>query len=299
MRIGYPCLNRSIGCTPGRTFRLRSYSAARLEESVRLNLECLGRILEFNRGSGLLFLRLTSDLVPFASHPVCGFPWPEAFAGRFAELGAFIRRSGMRISMHPDQFTLINSLDEGIFARSTAELAYHARVLDLLGLGRTARIQLHAGGVYGDKPASLDRFCLRFERLDEPVRRRLVVENDDRLFSVADCLEISRRTGVPVLFDSFHHQLNNRGETMAEALALAAATWGKRDGPPMVDYSSQKRGERRGSHAESIDLRHFSRFIAATGDMDLDIMLEIKDKEKSALRAREQLVKMKRIQELR
>jgi len=197
--------------------------------------------------------------------------------------------------MHPDQFTLINSPDEGIFERSAAELAYHARVLDLLGLDMTARIQVHGGGVYNDKPASLDRFCFRFEQLEETIRRRLVVENDDRLYSVADCLQISRRTGMPVLFDSFHHELNHHGEDLPTALGSAASTWKKGDGPPMVDYSSQKKGERAGSHAESIDLKRFARFIAATAAFDFDIMLEIKDKEKSALRARRQLVKMKRI----
>jgi len=297
MKIGYPCLNRSIGCTPSRTFRLASYSAGRLAETVNCNLDCLERILEFNRDKGLLFFRITSDLVPFASHAVCVFPWPEKFARRFAALGRFIRQHGMRISMHPDQFTLINSPDPEIFQRSAAELSYHARVLDLLGLDRTARIQIHAGGVYGDKPASLDRFCARFDRLPAAVRRRLAVENDDRLYRVADCLLISRRTGVPVLFDSFHHRLNSGGEGARAGLAMAAATWEKADGPPMVDYSSQKTGERAGSHAESIDLKHFARFVAATAGMDFDIMLEIKDKERSALRAREQLVKMKRIPE--
>jgi UV DNA damage endonuclease len=297
MKIGYPCLNRSIGCTPSRTFRLASYSAERLAETVRANLDCLERILEFNAANGLHFFRITSDLVPFASHPVCSFPWLERFAARFSVLGGFIRRHGMRISMHPDQFTLINSPDEGIFRRSVAELDYHARVLDLLGLDGTARIQIHAGGVYNDKAASLDRFCTRFERLAKPVRRRLVVENDERLYSIADCLAISRRTGIPVLFDSFHHRLNGHGESAAAALALAAATWKKAAGPPMVDYSSQKKGGRTGSHAESIDLKHFARFIVASAGMDFDIMLEIKDKEKSALRAREQLVKMKRIRE--
>jgi UV DNA damage endonuclease len=295
MKIGYPCLNRTIGCTPSRTFRLASYSAERLHETVRWNLDCLERILEFNQANGLLFFRITSDLVPFASHPVCVFPWQEEFASRFFALGEFIRRHGMRISMHPDQFTLINSPDEGIFRRSVAELDYHARVLDLLGLDTTARIQIHAGGVYNDKPASLDRFGRRFAQLPETVRRRLTVENDDRLYSVADCLLISGRTGIPILFDSFHHQLNNNGEKAAAALALAAATWKKADGLPMVDYSSQKKGERAGSHAESIDLKRFASFIAATAGMDFDIMLEIKDKEQSALRARAQLVKMKRI----
>jgi UV DNA damage endonuclease len=295
MNIGYPCINRSLGCTASHTFRLRSYSSARLTETVRENLLCLRRVLEFNRENNLLFFRITSDLVPFASHPVCADPWPAQFAAEFSRLGALIKNSAMRISMHPDQFTLINSPDADIFKRSAAELDYHALVLDLLGLDLTAKIQIHGGGVYGDKSKSLARFCRRFEKLDQRVRRRLVVENDDRQYTVADCLKISRRTGIPVLFDSFHHQLNSNGEDLAAAMGMAAATWGKRDGPPMVDYSSQKRGERRGSHTESIDLADFAAFITASGSLDFDIMLEIKDKEKSALQARNFLAKVKRI----
>jgi UV DNA damage endonuclease len=295
MKIGYPCLNRSSGCTPSHTFRLRSYSPTRLGETVRQNLLCLSRILEFNRENGLLFFRITSDLVPFASHPVCNFPWFEEFADRFATIGKFIKQSNMRISMHPDQFTLINSPNPDIFKRGAAELAYHARILDLLGLDLTAKIQIHGGGIYGDKTTSLDRFCRRFELLEENIRRRLVVENDDRQYSVADCLQISQRTGIPVLFDSFHHQLNQNGENPAATMHMAAATWKKEDGPPMVDYSSQKKGERIGSHSESIDLADFAAFITAAGSLDFDIMLEIKDKEKSALLARSFLVTIKRI----
>jgi UV DNA damage endonuclease len=295
MRIGYPCLNRSLGCTSSHTFRLAAYSESRLHRTVGENLQCLRRVLEFNRENGLLFFRLTSDLVPFASHPVCRAPWPERFAGDFAALGAFIRDNGMRISMHPDPFTLINSPDVDIFRRSAAELDYHALVLDLLGLDRTAKIQVHVGGVYNDKARSLDRFCRRFETLPRAVRRRLVVENDDRQYTVADCLSIHRRTGIPVLFDSFHHRLNHDDKDPAAALRQAAATWERDDGPPMVDYSSQKKDERRGSHAERIDLRDFARFIEAAGTCDPDIMLEIKDKEKSALRVRAFLVKMKLI----
>ena len=264
MRIGYPCLNRSIGCSASRTFRLRSYSAQRLVETVRQNLACLGRMLEFNLANGLLFFRVTSDLVPFASHPVCAFPWEREFAADFAGLGSFIRQNGMRISLHPDQFTLINSPDPEIFGRSAAELAYHARVLDLLGLDLTARIQIHCGGAYGDKPSSLERFCARFDLLDEKIRRRLVVENDDRLYGVADCLAISRRTGIPVLFDSFHHQLNNNGEDLAAALGMAAATWKQGDGPPMTRLQlpekrrtpGQPRGKHRPETLRRIHCRH-------------------------------------------
>lgn len=51
----------------------------------------------------------------------------------------------------------------------------------------------------------------------------------------------------------------------------------------MVDYSS--RGEKIGVHAKSINVALFKSFLKMAKGLDLDIMLEIKDKEKSALKA--------------
>ncbi|MDD1665292.1 MAG: hypothetical protein LUQ32_08035 [Methanomicrobiales archaeon] len=119
------------------------------------------KILEFNRDHGILFFRITSDIVPFASHPVIDLPWQDRFRAQIGEIGRLIRDSGMRISMHPDQFILINAPDETIVERSIAELRYHAEVLDLMDLDTTAKIQIHVGGVFGDREASIRRFIDR------------------------------------------------------------------------------------------------------------------------------------------
>ena len=285
MRIGYPCINRTLDCRGNRTFRLKSYSEERLVETVADNLDCLLRILRFNAANNLLFFRITSDLVPFASHPVCQLDWGERFRKEFRRIGRYIREHKIRISMHPDQFTLINSLKEEIFERSRRELLYHARVLDLLGLNRTAKIQIHVGGVYGDKDDAIQRFIVRYGSLEEEIRRRLVIENDDVSYTLADCLAVSSGTGAPILFDVFHHSVNCSGEPVSEAVRLAAETWKKRDGILMADYSSRRPGGSRGNHAESIDIRDFKKFLAASRPVDFDLMLEIKDKEQSALKA--------------
>jgi UV DNA damage endonuclease len=295
MKIGYPCINRSIGCKGDRTFRLKSYSEERLIVTVENNLNCLMKMLTFNVDHTLLFFRITSDLVPFASHPINRFDWQGYFKRTFEELGDFVKTQGIRISLHPDQFTLINSVNTEVFERSVKELLYHAEVLDLMELDTTAKIQLHVGGVYGDKATSIQRFINRFDALDDRIQRRLVIENDDRLYTLQDCLQIHADTGIPVLFDVYHHELNNTGETVREAFELFTKTWSEEDGVPMVDYSSQEQGARSGKHAESIGVDQFTQFIEATNEFDFDIMLEIKDKEASALKAVNVLKAMGRV----
>ena len=285
MRIGYPCINLSLNCRSSRTFRIKSYSEERLINTIESNLNCLQQLLDFNVQHSLLFFRITSDLIPFASHPICAFPWQSFFRDRFEEIGKLIRGSNMRISMHPDQFTLINSPDLDVFERSQRELIYHAEVLDLMALDTSAKMQIHVGGVYNNKQESASRFIERYRQLDESVKQRLVIENDDKSYALWDCLSISEQSGIPVLFDYFHHKLNSSGETVGQAIDLVTKTWRDRDGPPMVDYSHSQQEKQHRAHADSLDPAKFREFLKETSPFDFDVMLEIKDKERSAITA--------------
>ena len=152
-------------------------------------------------------------------------------------------------------------------------------------LDSSAKVQIHVGGVYQNKPAAIDRFVNVYDLLGKSIMKRLVIENDERLYRVSDCLAIQERTGIPVLLDVFHHSINNNHERIADLLEPVHATWRNRDGIPMVDYSTQHPGRRAGAHAEGIDPVDFRSFLDASRPFDFDIMLEIKDKEKSALTA--------------
>ena len=286
MKIGYPCVNEAMDCSAGTTFRLASYSDERLVTAVAANLACLRRMLEWNVAQGLLFFRIGSSIVPFGSHEVNTFPWQTHFAREFAEIGNYIKANNLRVSFHPDQFVVLNSPDANIVRRSIAELVYQGAMLDLMGLDGTAKLQIHVGGLYGDRDLAISRFATVYATLPPAVQARLVVENDDRLFSLRDCRRLHELTGVPILFDNFHHECLSHGEPMHEALRLAAATWHPvRDGVPMMDYSSQALGERRGKHTNSLVEERFRAFLTELRGLDLDLMLEIKDKEASALRA--------------
>ncbi len=291
MRIGYVAQNSSLDCTPSSTFRLASYSADKLRAVISNNLDCLRRILKFNAAHGLLYYRISSDMVPFASHPVCDLDWAAEFGAEFAALGDFVTANGMRIAMHPGQYTLVNTPTEQTWLNSIRELVYHATILDLMELDTSARIQIHVGGVYGDKDASLARFIERFALLPEIVRRRLVIENDERLYGVPDCLKIAEALHIPILFDDFHFRLKADPMPYDEAVRAVRATWQAQDsapngvGVPLVDYSSQDASKRFGSHAAALDEADFVGFLDRIGSDQVDVMLEIKDKNVSALRA--------------
>jgi len=287
MKIGYPCINQTLDCSSLRTFRLASYSEGRLLETVEQNLACLQRILEYNVQHNLFFFRLTSDLVPFASHEINTYNWQDHFKSTFRELGSYIRNNNMRISMHPDQFVVLNSPNGKTVKNSIAELVYQGSILDLMELDSTAKLQIHGGGAYGDKPAAMQRFAEVYHTmLPEAVKARLCVENDDRTYTLQDCLQLHELTGVPIIFDNLHHECVNNGEPMREAVTMAASTWNAaKDGILMMDYSAQSPGERKGKHVQSIQEEAFHDFLAETEGLDMDIMLEIKDKEASALKA--------------
>ncbi len=285
MKIGYPCINRSLTCRSSKTFRLASYTEKRLHETIKGNLHCLQEILSYNVEHGLLFFRISSQLIPFGSHPINTYSWEKVFREDLTKIGTFIKTNHMRISMHPDQFTLINSPSEEIFHRSVGELRYHTAVLDAMALDTSAKVQIHVGGAYGDKTSSIQRFIQRFALLPKNIQQRLVIENDDRLFSIKDCLLIHNNTGIPILFDNLHHAINNNGESIREALLVCEKTWKEIDGLPMTDYSEQERDGRLGKHTETLDTDWFKKYITKTAGIDFDIMLEIKDKELSALRA--------------
>ena len=296
MRIGYPCINLTIKNQYSSTFRLKSYSEKRFLETVKNNLNHLLLILNFNKRNDIYFFRISSDIIPFASHPICDVNWSQVFKSELDKIGDFINKNNIRVSMHPDQFVILNSKSEDIVKNSIRELQYHCRLLDSMNLSSSAKIQIHVGGVYGDKKKAKKDFVNNFNNLlENGLKKRLVIENDDRSYSLQDCLDINLETEVPIVLDTFHHECMNNGETFQQALSSFVKSWDTIDGNPIIDYSSQSIGERKGKHAKTLDNNHFihkyhefkNMVIENDADLDLDVMLEIKDKEKSALLALE------------
>jgi UV DNA damage endonuclease len=279
---------------------------------LRVSLQYLEAIFGYLAAAGIGMYRISSDIAPYLTHP----DLPQFHdqiaecAGELASLGARARAQGLRVSFHPSQYILLNSPDEQLVRKSIADLAAQAELLDKMCQGPEAVVVTHVGGVYGDLAAGRERWVRVYEQLSDQTRRRLVLENDDTRYGVADILWIHERTGVPLVYDYLHHWcLDREGIDQHEALAACLGTWpaGIR---PKIHFSSprtelrtvERRDKATGKiaraqvppiwsgHADYINPFEFIAFMrGAAGLRDFDVMLECKSKDLALLQLRSDL----------
>ncbi len=286
MAIGYACKVIGVPYTEFKGLMLKNATEEVLGSAIGHNLKALEHMLEYNKAKGIGLFRISSDIIPFGSHPSNTLEWWKTFEEELQGLGALIKASGLRVSMHPGQYTVLNSPDEAVVARSVQDIVYHTRFLDSLDVDRSCKLVLHIGGVYGDKASAAKRFKENWSRLPEEVKRRLIIENDEKCYSAGDVLDIGQQLGIPVVFDNLHNWINPSGEQLDEPgwIKACKGTWKAEDGRQKLHYSQQKPGGPKGAHSNTIYIHPFLEFHEKTKGLELDIMLEVKDKNISALK---------------
>jgi len=287
IRLGYACINTLLPSS-SKTFRLANYSEERMLAVSRENISVLREILEWNRDHGVYVFRITSNLIPFGSNVVNSGSWQKEFRDEFREIGRFICKNKMRVSMHPGQYTVLNSPNPVYYKNSLNDLQYHNRILELMDLSQEHVLVIHGGGAYNDKENSLRVLEERISALPEEIRKRLVLENDERVFTAEDIHNVCVKTGISGIFDMFHHSVNRsfHEKNDREIILLYKNNWRKRR--QKIHYSDQEPSKSPGAHSASINLKTFGKFYKTIKDLDLDIMLEVKNKQESLLLARKE-----------
>ncbi len=193
MRIGYACKVIGVVDTDIKSCVIKNATKERLFELISYNLDSFERMIDYNIKNNILHFRISSDIIPFGASPVNEIKWWEEFSNRFDKIGKKIANASMRVSMHPGQYTVLNSPNIEIVNRSIEDLNYHAKFLDSLKVGSECKLILHLGGVYGDKESAKQRFIANYMQLDESVKKRLVLENDDVSYHIEDILEVANK----------------------------------------------------------------------------------------------------------
>lgn len=283
------------------------------EPHLRVSIGYLREIFAYLRKQDITLYRMSSDIAPYVTHP----DMPQ-FHGQIVEcaeelraLGDEARAQNLRLSMHPSQFIVLNSPDAALVGKSIRDLTAAAELLDTMEMGPEAVLVIHVGGAYGDHKSGCDRWVETWrQRLPEPVRRRLVLENDDIRFSAADVLDIHERTGVPLIFDYQHYWCNNpESLPLRPTVERFLRSWPSAV-RPKIHYSSPntnlreiKRKNRTTNkmetallppvwtgHADYVNPFEFITFLRETNGLPaFDVMLEAKAKDLALLRLRRDL----------
>ena len=278
IRFGYPAQNLTIPATTNRTLRLASLrDVERLRGIVRENISGLETILRWNAERGIGLFRIGQGLIPFASHPAFPYDWEVEHGDELRSIGELARVLDIRLSMHPGQYINPGSLKPGVVERSVMELRYVTRVFDFVGRPDSVLV-LHLGGAYEDRGAAARRF-VEVLRPEEGVLRYLAIENDERIWTVAEAVEAARSLSVSAIADTLHHALNPGGLTLEQALNLALPTWETRGVRPKLHLSSQDPEKRPGAHAYSVDSMDWHALLSALVGRETDVMVEAKGKE--------------------
>jgi len=289
--LGYVASARSIDAHTSRSCQPCEASLPRLRTLTRDNLRDLARILAFNEDHGISFFQVDSRVIPFAAHPGNPLAWWDEFASLLDQIGQRVADRGMRVSMSPGRHILLNAPSPETVALSILELGWHIRFLDGMRIDASNKLVVQVGGEFGDKAASLERFAAVINGLPDDWKRRMAVKNDVR-FHLADVLEVSSRTGLPVVCDWLHHRLNPiDGADVAMLLALAFATWKGHDGPPQVHLGGRDYDPARPNATPGwVDARDVRDLMAnAPRGVSFDCLLEADQAELALFAIRDQL----------
>jgi UV DNA damage endonuclease len=251
-RYGYCCINLSLAKDKISTNRgmvkktFLEKGIAYASELALKNVLDLRQILEWNDDNNIRMFRMSSDIFPWCSeYEIMDLPDYQAILEILKSCGDFAKRTDQRITFHPSPYGVLASVNPSVVTKAIKELNQHGEIFDLMGLDRNLfyPINIHVNTTQPSKEEAAERFCLNFQRLSDSVKKRLVVEVDDKKsqYTSVDLFHlIYKPLGIPITFDYLHNRCNPSQYSEEEALALCLSTWPEKI-PAITHYSDSKK----------------------------------------------------------
>lgn len=293
IQLGFACINtelreKDIFCS--RTTRQKTVNDKGVEfvkELIKKNVRDLKTHVEWNYQNGIRFMRISSNLLPHYTNPNTERYDIEFIRKDLEEIGRLARLYKQRLTFHPDQFNILTSKREDVFIKTRNDLKMHANLFDMMGMDQNSVMIIHIGGIYDSKQEAIERFINNFNRLDENIKRRLVIENCEKCYNIEDLLYISNIVNAPVVFDTHHFSCYNILKKKLEKEAkyympYVLETWKRKNIKPKFHISEQRPDCRIGAHSDYVEIiPNYLLEIPEKYGMDIDIVIEAKQKEQS------------------
>lgn len=290
MKIRFGYVANALGlwdASPSKTLTFARYSSLpknermeKLKSITAQNLHHTKRILYYNIAHEIELYRFSSSLVPLATHPEVMWDFVTPFKNNWEELGKLVRQFKLRVSFHPNQFTLFTSPREEVTMNAVKDMEYHFRMLKAMNALDGGLINIHIGGAYGDKTKALSQFYQNLKKLPKEIKKHMTLENDDKTYDVQETLITCEKENIPMVLDYHHHMANNGEIDLSLYLHRIFNTWNSLNIVPKVHLSSPKSDHTYRSHADFVSLDFVLPFLKMAKDLnqDFDIMIEAKQK---------------------
>ncbi|MGM0380282.1 MAG: UV DNA damage repair endonuclease UvsE [Bacillota bacterium] len=294
--LGYVCINESLRPKNYKNIRLNSIKTKGieyLEKRTIQNFKHLEKVINFNIKNGIYFYRVPSYIIPFATHPLVTdkigwhFSQVKEIVESMKRVKQKVKKHNLRLSAHPDQFTILNSKKDHVVKNSIKFLHHHGEFLEKLG---GTDIIVHIGGVYGDKPNSKKRFVKNFKKLNKNTKEKLRIENDDTSYNLKDVCEVSEITNIPIVFD-FHHNrcLPSKNTNLNKLIKSVKNSWNGKIPKCHISTGESQPSDKK--HADYISIKDLMALEKIMKNTKYDLMLEARKKEKALFKLRKEYQK--------
>ncbi|UII55780.1 UV DNA damage repair endonuclease UvsE [Cytobacillus spongiae] len=259
---------------------------AKLHFVTKQNLKNTIRMLHYNIGHEINVYRFSSSIAPLATHPEVKWDFLSPFLSEWKEIGALVKKHALRVSFHPNQFTLFTSPRDEVTQNAVIDMDYHYKMLEAMGIEDESVINIHIGGAYGDKKTTLQRFHENIKSLPSHIKKIMTLENDDKTYHSEETLAVCEKEGIPFVFDYHHHKANCCERELGDFLPAIFDTWKSRGLLPKIHISSPKSEKEYRAHSEFVDFNFIKPLVDELKILgtNVDFMIEAKAKDQAMLK---------------
>ena len=309
IRFGYVSTALNLwNTTPSKTITFTRWSGLSPDEQTnklltitKQNIETTKRILHYNIAHEITVYRFSSSIVPLATHPDVRWDYITPFKQDWAEIGELVNKHSLRVSFHPNAFTLFTSPNQDVTNKAVEDMVYHYQLLEAMGMPEHALINIHVGGSYGDKQKAIQRFHTNSKKIPTDIKKCMTLENDDKTYTTEETLQVCEYEDIPLLFDYHHHIANPSDSSLEELFPRILRTWDKRGWKPKIHISSPRSEKEIRAHASNVDvdfIMPFIQLLKKTGIAEIDFIIEAKNKDIAMMKLIEDLSSLRGINRL-
>lgn len=308
INLGYCCINMTLQkerkVTIGRGMIKKTFAERGIKYASELalaNVKDMVEIIKWNHVNGITLYRMSSDMFPwYSEYKLKDLPDYDKICNILRGAGTLAKQYGQRLTFHPGPFSVLASANPDVVTKTISDLNTHGEIMDLIGMPCTpyAAINIHVNTTVPNKEDAMARFCVNFLLLDDSVKSRLVVENDDKesQYTVEDLYaNVYMKIGIPITFDYHHHWCHPGSLSQDVALKLASQTWASKHIKQLVHFSSCKTIH---EDATQTNKRAHADYIYDNIDcygLDLDVEIEAKAKELAVFKYKNETVQSTRV----